>query len=108
MVVRDGVPWPEPRPRSFAAYIALRDELVAFDARRLGLRFEVPMFFIQGADDLYSVTAEVRRYAAEIEAPYVELVTIDGAGHSAIFVRDEFLAALEQRVRPELCQSASP
>jgi len=97
-----GVPWPEPRPRSFAAYIALRDELVAFDARRLGPSFAVPMFFVQGTDDLYSVTAEVQRYAAEIEAPHVELVTIDGAGHSVMFVRAEFLAALERHVRPWL------
>jgi pimeloyl-ACP methyl ester carboxylesterase len=97
-----GVPWPEPRPRSFAAYIALRDEFMAFDARKLGLRFAVPMFFVQGADDLYSVTSEVRRYAAEIEAPHVQLVTIDDAGHSVMFLRAEFLAALERHVRPRL------
>jgi pimeloyl-ACP methyl ester carboxylesterase len=97
-----GVAWPEPRPRSFAAYVALRDELVAFDARKLAPRFAVPMFFVQGADDLYSVTAEVQRYAAEIEAPHVEVVTIDGAGHSALFLRAEFLAALEHHVRPWL------
>jgi len=99
-----GVPWPEPRPRSFAAYSALRDDLVAFDVRRLASRFAVPMFFVQGADDLYSVTAEVQRYAAEIEAPHVELVTIDGAGHSVIFLRAEFLVALERHVRPWLAQ----
>jgi len=97
-----GVPWPDPRPRSFAAYIELRGELMAFDARKLAPRFEVPMFFVQGADDLYSVTAEVQRYAAEIDAPHVELVTIDGAGHSVMFVGAEFLAALERGVRPWL------
>ena len=93
------VPWPEPRARAFAAYSELRDELVTFDARKLAPRFEVPMFFVQGADDLYSVTAEVQRYAAEIEAPHVELVTIDGAGHSVMFLRAEFLAALERYVQ---------
>lgn len=94
------VPWPEPRARSFAAYIELRDELVTFDARKLAPRFEVPMVFVQGADDLYSVTAEVQRYAAEIEAPHVEVVTIDGAGHSVMFVRDAFLAVLERYGQP--------
>ncbi len=93
-----GVPWPEPRPRSFAAYIALRNDLVTFDARKLSPRFAVPMFFVQGTDDLYSVTAQVQRYAAEIEAPHVEVVTIDGAGHSVMFLRAEFLAALEARL----------
>lgn len=95
-----GVSWPELRPCSFAAYIALRDDLVTFDARKLSPRFAVPMFFVQGADDLYSVSAEVQRYAAEIEAPHIELVTIDDAGHSVMFVRDLFLAALDRHVRP--------
>ncbi len=57
------------------------------------------MFFVQGADDLYSVTAEVQRYAAEIEAPHVELLTIEGAGHSVMFLRAEFLAVLERAQR---------
>jgi pimeloyl-ACP methyl ester carboxylesterase len=102
-----GVPWPEPRPRSFSAYTELRQELLAFDARNLGPRFAVPMFFVQGADDLYSVTDEVRRYAAEVEAPHVELVTIDGAGHSVLFARAEFLAALERHVTPWLAAPRS-
>ena len=97
-----GVPWPEPRARSLAAYIALRDELIAFDARKLRAHFHVPMFFVQGADDFYSVTAEVASYAAEIDAPHVQLITIDGAGHSVMFVRTEFMAALERHVRPML------
>ncbi len=101
------VPWPEPRPRAFAAYTALRAELVAFDARRLRSRFAVPMFFIQGADDLYSVTSEVRRYAREIDAPHVELVTIAGAGHSVMFLRAELLAALERHVLPSLRDSSA-
>ncbi|HVY66994.1 MAG TPA: alpha/beta hydrolase [Gammaproteobacteria bacterium] len=97
-----GVPWPEPRARAFAAYTALRSELVAFDARRLGRRFALPVFFVQGAEDLYSVTAEVQRYAAEIEAPHVEVVTIDGAGHSVMLLCSELASVLEERVKPWL------
>ena len=91
--------------RSFAAYTALRAEIVAFDARRLGLTFAVPMFFLQGADDLFTVTAEVAAYAAEIAAPHVELVRIDGSGHSTLFLRNEFLALLVSHVRPKLLDS---
>jgi proline iminopeptidase len=94
-----GVAWPEPRARAFVAYTALRDELLAFDARTLGSRFAMPMFFVQGTEDLYSVTSEVQRYAREIEAPHVELVTIAGAGHGVMFVRAELLDALERTVR---------
>jgi len=103
-----GVPWPEPRARSFAAYVDLRAELVTFDACKLGPRFAVPMFFVQGADDLYSVTAEVRRYAAELQAPHVRLSIIDGAGHSVMFLRAEFLAVLERDVRPWLTSQRPP
>jgi hypothetical protein len=53
-------------------------------------------------DDLYSVTGEVQRYARQIEAPHVELVTVDNAGHAAMFLRAELLAALERHVRPWL------
>lgn len=97
-----GVPWPEPRARAFAAYTALRSDLSTFDARRLERRFALPMFFVQGAEDLYSVTAEVQRYAAQIEAPHVQLVTIDGAGHSVMLLCAELVAVLERHVRPWL------
>ena len=97
-----GLQWPELLPRAFAAYTALRAEIVVFDARRLGLSFSVPMFFLQGADDLFTVTAEVAAYAAEIAAPHVELVQIEGSGHATLFLRNELLALLVSRVRPKL------
>jgi pimeloyl-ACP methyl ester carboxylesterase len=97
-----GVQWPEPMMRSMAAYTELRDELVTFDARRLPLRFAVPVFFFQGTDDSLTVTEEVQRYASEIEAPHVELVPVEGGGHSAVLLRREFLALLVARVRPSL------
>lgn len=97
-----GVEWPEPFARAWAAYTALRRELVAFDARRLGRELAVPMYFLQGADDLYSVTSEVERYAAEITAPHVEVMTIPDAGHSASLLRNEVLQRLRERVRPTL------
>jgi pimeloyl-ACP methyl ester carboxylesterase len=97
-----GVEWPEPLSRSMAAYTALRTELVAFDAFRLARELAVPMFFVQGAEDLFSVTSEVARYADWIEAPLVELMTVEGAGHSAMLLRDELSARLRERVRPTL------
>jgi len=40
-----GVPVRDERTLAMAAYTTPRDEIVAFDARRLGLDFGVPMFF---------------------------------------------------------------
>lgn len=83
-----------------AAFQALKGELAAFDARGLGLRFDVPMFFFQGERDAHTVTSEVEAYAAEIEAPRKKLELLPGAGHAAVFMRDAFLSLLLEHVSP--------
>jgi pimeloyl-ACP methyl ester carboxylesterase len=90
-----GVKLEDPRARSLVVYDRLRNDIVAFDAWRLGLEFQVPMFFFQGEDDLFTVTSEVRRYEAEITAPRKAFVPIEGAGHSTFVLRDRLLALLE-------------
>jgi pimeloyl-ACP methyl ester carboxylesterase len=99
--------WPDPRVRAFAAYDALRAEIVAFDARRLALRFALPLYFLQGDDDVFTVSSEVRAYAGELTAPHVEYVSIPQAGHAALFLRDELLALLERHVRPALLAASA-
>ena len=92
---------PEPRARAIAAFAALRGEIAAFDAwRSPGLRYEVPIVFLQGDADLYTPTAQVADYAAALTAPSVRLELIAGGGHSAVFMRDAFLEALSTYVRP--------
>jgi proline iminopeptidase len=92
--VRPGAAPADPRARAMAAYGLLRAELKAFDARRLGARYEVPIQFIQGAQDVYSVTSEVLAYAAEIIAPRTAVAVIEGGGHSCFFLREAFCAHL--------------
>lgn len=100
--VPDGLPPADPSARALAAYLALRAEIAAFDAWRLEPRFEVPLVFLQGSDDLYTPTAEVRAYAAHVSAPTARVEIIDGGGHSAVFMREAFLLALNRHVRPLL------
>ncbi len=64
------------------------------------MRFEVPMVFLQGDQDVFTVTSEVQAYAAEISAPSVAFDLIRGAGHSAVFMREPFLDLLRRRVLP--------
>jgi pimeloyl-ACP methyl ester carboxylesterase len=90
-----------------AVYDKLRGELAAFDARPLGLDFEIPMFFFQGARDAYAVTSEVEAYAAEIRAPGKAIVLVKDGGHSCVFLRDEFLNFLNAHVRPAAAQPAA-
>jgi pimeloyl-ACP methyl ester carboxylesterase len=101
-----GLPTGDPRVTALAVYEKLRGEIFAFDARRLGPAFEVPMFFFQGEQDLYTVTSEVQAYAAEIIAPQKLFTAIPGGGHSVFFLRDTFLALLTAHVRPIAARTA--
>jgi pimeloyl-ACP methyl ester carboxylesterase len=96
-----GLALPDGRVRGAAAFAALRGEIAAFDAwASPGVRFEVPMVFLQGDADTYTPTAEVAAYAADLAAPHVALRLIAGGGHSAVFMREAFQAALRVHVRP--------
>jgi pimeloyl-ACP methyl ester carboxylesterase len=97
-----GVVLTDVRAAAMAGYEALRRELIAFDARRLGLDFDVPMFFLQGDQDLMTVNEDVRDYVSELRAPHKELVLVEGGGHSSVFMRDAFLELLNRHVRPAL------
>jgi pimeloyl-ACP methyl ester carboxylesterase len=76
-------------------------ELKAYDARRLGSRFEVPFFLLQGESDVVTLTTLATEYFEEVEAPTKALALIPDAGHFAAFTQPErFLAELLTRVRP--------
>jgi pimeloyl-ACP methyl ester carboxylesterase len=98
--VARGVPRGDPRALATAAYDKMRSDIVSFDARRLGRVFHVPLFFFQGEHDAYTVTAEVRDYLEEIEAPRKLLAIVPGAGHSTFLTSAVLLAQLLEHVRP--------
>jgi pimeloyl-ACP methyl ester carboxylesterase len=98
--VAPGLPLLDVASTAMAAYAKLRSELVEFDARTLGLDFEVPMLFFHGASDTFTVASVVEAYAADILAPTKTLQLIDGGGHSAFFMREQFQALLVRFVRP--------
>ena len=98
--VAPGLPLLDVMTTAMAAYSKLRDELVVFDARTLGLDFAVPMFFFQGAQDTFTVVSLVEAYAADIRAPSTLVQLIEGGGHSAFFIRDTFLELLVRFVKP--------
>lgn len=69
--------------------------------KELGLKFFIPMFFFQGAEDFTTPTSLARDYMNAIQAPRKAFVAIQGAGHFAVFMHsDEFLEELVTRVRP--------
>jgi pimeloyl-ACP methyl ester carboxylesterase len=105
--IAPGVPVSDLRAHAMSAYEKIRAELFTFDAYELGLRFDVPMFFLQGALDTYAVTSEVESYTANIQTPQKLFAPIPGGGHSAFFLRDTFLALLLAHVRSVIVASKS-
>jgi pimeloyl-ACP methyl ester carboxylesterase len=83
-------------------------ELMTYDARRLGTRFEVPFFLFQGASDVVTLTSLATEYFNEVEAPTKGLALIPDAGHFAAFTQPErFLDELRTQVHP-LAPAPSP
>ena len=62
--------------------------------------FRVPLYFFQGEQDTYTVTAEVCDYLEEIEAPRKLLAILPDAGHSTFLASAALLAQLLEHVRP--------
>lgn len=80
---------------------ALFDEMGRWDAAAHGQEFALPLFYILGAEDIQTPTELVPPYVDGLGAPSKEIVTIPDAGHFALIVaNEEFLAVLNERVRP--------
>jgi proline iminopeptidase len=77
----------------------LYEPLMAYDIRRVGTRFKIPMIYIQGADDIQTPTALVEEYFQEIDAPRKSLRLLEGGGHMAVATHvPAFLEALVEAV----------
>ncbi|GAA2353930.1 alpha/beta hydrolase [Dactylosporangium salmoneum] len=73
------------------------EQFMRFDARALGLRYEVPFFLFQGASDVVTLTGPAVEFFNEVDAPQKELVLIEGASHFAAFTQPAaFLDALRE------------
>ena len=100
-----GVPAPDPQATAFTAYQLLRQELGRFDARDLGLEFQVPLLFVQGREDLHTVSSEVETYAGQLLAPKVAYESLPDAGHLAFFLVQPMLHRLMAHLRPLLARA---
>jgi pimeloyl-ACP methyl ester carboxylesterase len=73
----------------------------ALDAKLLGGEFAVPVFVIQGAEDFTTPTSLAKAYLNSLRAPHKAFARIAGAGHFAVFTKqDAFLKELKARVLP--------
>jgi pimeloyl-ACP methyl ester carboxylesterase len=62
--------------------------------------FSLPVFFIQGADDIITPTSLVSEYVSTIQAPVKNLKIVPGAAHFVMWTRpSEFLESLREDMR---------
>ena len=73
------------------------------DLRRLGARFAIPVYLVQGAEDLVTVPAVARRWFDELSAPAKEFRLLPATGHdpNAAMVEAQY-DLLMTRVRPAI------
>lgn len=88
---------------------AMYQQTSAWDAaQRVGLEFDVPMYFFQGADDRNTPTPLVSEFVSQLRAPRKKLVVIPNAGHLTVVFHDRLLQLLNENVRPLVVHSAAP
>lgn len=77
-------------------------ELMTFDfEEKIGFYFDIPIFILQGEQDILTPTKIAESYFNQMQSPYKEFVIIHGAGHLACFANpDQFYQELYQRVLP--------
>jgi pimeloyl-ACP methyl ester carboxylesterase len=86
----------------------LFEQLMAYDARRIGIAVDVPFFVFQGDTDVLTPTRLAEEYFAEVEAPAKSWILVKNASHFAAFTQPtQFLTELINRVRP-LASATSP
>ncbi len=73
------------------------------DLYALGTNFKLPVYLVQGEQDLLTSQAVTRRYFAQLKAPRKEMVVVPRAGHdpNGPLMEAQF-KMLEQRVRPAI------
>lgn len=79
----------------------LLPEIVQYDARAQGMRFDLPIFIFQGENDVLTTPQMARALFNDMVAPIKQMESISGAGHFAAFLQPElFLEKLLIHVRP--------
>jgi pimeloyl-ACP methyl ester carboxylesterase len=88
---------------SFLQFVGMKGDgmFSKVDLPALGLDFAVPVFIVQGAEDLLTTPHDARWYFDSLNAPQKALVLVPRAGHdpNPAFVDAQF-SVLTERIRP--------
>lgn len=89
---------------SFIKFVGLKGNGMAsqVDLPALGTRFELPLYVLQGEEDLLTRTAVTREWFDALQAPRKKLVLVEGAGHDPNFAMlDAQFRLLKDEVAPQ-------
>lgn len=95
---------------SFLNFVGLHGDGMAsqVDLPALGTVFAIPMFFVEGAQDLLATPDVAQRYYDSLTAPQKDLVLLEHAGHDPNQdVVDAEYTILTQRILPLTSQSSA-
>lgn len=88
---------------SFLKFVGLQGDGMAstIHLRQLGTEFQVPLFFVQGAEDLLTTPDVTQRYVDSLKAPHKALVLLPQVGHDPnLPMLDAQLQLLRERIAP--------
>lgn len=88
---------------SFLNFVGLKGDGMAsqVDLPKLGTDFAIPMFFVEGAQDLLATPDVAQRYYDSLKAPQKDLVMLEHAGHDPNQdVIDAEYKILKERILP--------
>lgn len=75
--------------------------MLSTDLSASAVRFEIPVFFIEGTEDTVTPASLAKEYFDKIDAPRKEFVALEGGGHFAVWsMSKRFGEELATRVRP--------
>jgi pimeloyl-ACP methyl ester carboxylesterase len=86
----------------------MQPQTALWEARSLGSEFEVPIFVMQGENDLNTPVALAEAWIDGVREPAKAFEIIPGAGHNTIAFAGELLTLLKKHLRPTLRAAASP
>jgi pimeloyl-ACP methyl ester carboxylesterase len=81
-------------------------ETWSWEARKLGLKYSMPVFVYQGDMDINTPVAPAREWIADLQAPRKGFDLVVGAGHNTIVFQRELLRMINRDVRPLVVEPA--
>jgi pimeloyl-ACP methyl ester carboxylesterase len=91
----------QPKTKSDVIALPMAGPLMHVDLPALGTKFEIPIFIVQGAEDLHALPDVARAYFDSIRAPQKEFYLVAGTGHEpSVASLERIHAVLLEKIRP--------